>query len=126
MLRCTGWSSGRRDVLRSTCNSTPVNRRLREIAFRPDAFNAIQVHFFSPFVPICLGRPKARGRHSQAKVTEGRSLQQNRPVEQNTAGFGEFCEEGIVMLRRRIGKEILTRQREDDWETKVIEHPALS
>ena len=25
--------------------------------------------FLAPFVPICLGRPKARGRHSQAEVS---------------------------------------------------------
>jgi hypothetical protein len=40
--------------------------------------------------------------------------------------IGRLLAGPFVMLRRGIGKEILTRQREDGWKTKVIEHPALS
>ena len=30
-----------------------------------------------PFVPICLGRPRARGRHSQAEVSRGRPTEKH-------------------------------------------------
>ena len=41
-------------------------------------------------------------------------------------GSADLASRPFVMLSRGIGKEILTRQREDGWGTKVIDHPALS
>jgi hypothetical protein len=64
-------------------------------------FNAIQVHLFSPFVPICLGRPKPRGRHSQAKVTvtEPRAADREGFSEGHAKYFGTLVLRAAVEIR---------------------------
>jgi hypothetical protein len=60
-------------------------------------FNAID-YLFDPFVPICLGRTKARGRHSQAEVkaTEPRGADGGAFSEGQAEDFGALvCSRGI-------------------------------